>query len=105
MRTVGESKRTKPKVAVALGYDSKQDDSPRVLAAGRGEIAEALIHIAKGNEVPIHVDHPLANALVKLELGASVPQELYKAVAEVLAFLWRLEQTKSTLGWGGEKSR
>jgi len=99
------AKRTGPKVAVALGYDSKRDDAPRVLAAGRGELAEVLIRIAHGHDVPVHTDHPLANALIKLDLGATVPAELYKAVAEVLAFLWGLEQTRSALGWGGEKPR
>jgi len=96
-------KRTPNKVAVALGYQQGQDEPPKVLATGRGLIAENLVRIAEENAVPIHTDHPLANALIKLELGASVPPELYAAVAEVLAFLYRLEQERSNLGWGGTK--
>jgi len=96
-------KRTPNKVAVALGYQQGQDEAPKVLAAGRGEVAQAVIRIAQEHAVPIHTDHPLANALIKLELGASVPPELYAAVAEVLAFLYRLEQERAHLGWGGAK--
>ncbi len=101
---MSEQKRTPPKVAVALGYDKAKDEAPRVIATGRGALAESLIKLANQHEIPIHKDHPLANALVKLELGATVPPELYAAVAEVLAFLWRLEQEKAVHGWGEERS-
>lgn len=91
-------RRPERKAAVALGYDRNRDDAPRVLAAGQGELAEALLTIAKKHEIPVHTDHPLANALVKLEIGAAIPPELYAAVAEVLAFLWRMEQEKAAGG-------
>lgn len=93
-----KGKRTERKAAVALGYDPNKDDAPRVLAAGRGELAEALLDIAKKHDIPVQTDHPLANALVKLEVGAAIPPELYAAVAEVLAFLWRVEQEKAVGG-------
>jgi flagellar biosynthesis protein len=83
------------KAAVALGYEAGTDSAPRVLAAGQGDLAEALLKVAREHDVPIHTDHPLANALVKLEIGQAVPPELYAAVAEVLAFLWRLEQDRA----------
>lgn len=102
---MAEQKRTPPKVAVALGYDKLKDDAPRVVASGRGAVADALVRLAGEHDVPVHKDHPLANALVKLELGSTVPPELYAAVAEVLAFLWRLEQQKATHGWGEERSK
>ncbi|MDF2627491.1 MAG: FlhB domain protein [Symbiobacteriaceae bacterium] len=89
------------KAAVALGYDPQKHDAPRVLAAGQGELAEALINIAQKHDIPVHTDHPLANALVKLEIGAAIPPEMYAAVAEVLAFLWRLEQEKAAGGRAG----
>lgn len=93
-----ESKRPQRKAAVALGYDPAKDDAPRILAAGQGELAEQLLKVARAHNVPVRADHPLAQALVKLEVGAAIPPELYAAVAEVLAFLWKLEQDKSTAG-------
>jgi len=92
------SKRPERKAAVALGYDPNKNEAPLVLAAGQGEMAEALLKIAQKHDIPVQTDHPLANALVKLEVGAAIPPELYAAVAEVLAFLWRLEQEKAAGG-------
>ncbi|HEY3364495.1 MAG TPA: EscU/YscU/HrcU family type III secretion system export apparatus switch protein [Symbiobacteriaceae bacterium] len=86
------------KAAVALGYDPASDHAPQIIAAGRGEMAEALVRIAQKYHVPVHTDHPLAEALVRLDVGEAIPPELYAAVAEVLAFLWRLEQEKSAQG-------
>lgn len=102
---MAEQKRKPPRVAVALGYDRAKDEAPKVLATGRGAVADALVRLAEDHHVPIHKDHPLAGALVKLELGATIPPELYAAVAEVLAFLWRLEEQKAAQGWGEERSK
>jgi flagellar biosynthesis protein len=79
------------KAAVALGYNPAQDAAPKVLAAGQGEIAKVILQQAEAHGVPIHTDHPLAQALVRLEVGSQIPPELYRAVAEVLAFLYKLE--------------
>jgi len=79
---------------VALGYDPQKAAAPRVLASGRGELAEAILALAEQHQVPIHTDSSLADALVRLRLGASIPPELYAAVAEVLAFLWTLEHRR-----------
>lgn len=84
-----------PTTAVALGYDPAKDTAPRILAAGRGELAEAMLAMAERHHVPVYEDHPLADALVKLEIGAHVPPELYRAVAEVISFLWTLERERS----------
>lgn len=92
---MAERKRKGPKAAVALGYSAGVDPAPRVLAAGRGEIAQQILEAASRHGVPVYQDHPLAQALVRLEVGAQVPPELYAAVAEVLAFLWRIEQQKA----------
>lgn len=89
------SKQRARKAAVALGYDQQQDAAPRVLAAGQGEIARLIEEAARAHGVPVHQDHPLAQALVRLEVGAQIPPELYRAVAELLAFLYKLESEVS----------
>ena len=76
--------------AVALKYDQKKDGAPRVVARGRGEIAEKIVEIAKANNVPLYEDKNLAQILEALELETEIPPELYRAVAEVLAFIYRL---------------
>jgi len=76
--------------AVALKYDQKKDRAPRVIAKGRGNIAEKIIAIAKENNVPLYEDKNLIQVLEALDLETEVPPELYRAVAEVLAFIYRL---------------
>ena len=75
-------------LAVALHYDRK--GAPRVVAKGRGTIGEKIIEVAKANNIPIEENEVLAGALSNVELGDEIPQELYKAVAEVLIFVLRL---------------
>jgi flagellar biosynthesis protein len=77
-------------MAVALRYLRGADDAPRVVAKGRGAVAERILEIARRHGVPVHRDTDLAEVLVKLDLGEWVPAELYKAVAEVLAYLYRM---------------
>jgi flagellar biosynthesis protein len=76
--------------AVALKYDQKKDKSPRVIAKGRGNIAEKIIDIAKEHNVPLYEDKNLIQILEALDLETEIPPELYRAVAEVLAFIYRL---------------
>ena len=76
--------------AVALKYDGKKDKAPRVIAKGRGNIAEKIIDIAKEHDVPLYEDKNLIHILEALDLETEVPPELYRAVAEVLAFIYRL---------------
>jgi len=78
----------RPQLAVALHYDKQ--GAPRVVAKGRGTIGEKIIEIAKANDIPIEENEILAGALSNVELGDEIPQELYKAVAEVLVFVLRL---------------
>ena len=77
-------------VAVALKYLRARDKAPQVVAKGRGSVAERIVDIARRKGVPVHRDSDLAEVLVKLDLGEWVPPELYKAVAEVLAYLYRV---------------
>jgi flagellar biosynthesis protein len=76
--------------AVALKYDRKKDKAPRVIAKGRGNIAEKIIDIAKEHNVPLYEDKNLIQVLEALDLETDIPSELYRAVAEVLAFIYRL---------------
>ena len=77
-------------IAVALHYERGKKDAPRVVAKGRGTIGEKIIEVAKANNVPIEENEVLAGALSNVELGDEIPEELYKAVAEVLIFVLRL---------------
>jgi flagellar biosynthesis protein len=75
---------------VALTYDRARSSAPRVTAKGRGEIAQAIVELAKCNDVPVREDPDLLELLAACELGAEIPSELYHAVAELLAYLYRL---------------
>jgi flagellar biosynthesis protein len=79
-------------LAVALKYEENKDDAPTIVAAGRGELAQRIIKTAEGEGVPIHQDESLAQLLVFLEVGTQIPPELYEAVAQVIAFVWRLDR-------------
>ena len=76
--------------AVALTYDSGKDRAPRVKAKGSGSIADKIIEIAKQHEIPLVKDKNLVQILEALDLETEIPPELYRAVAEVLAFIYRL---------------
>ena len=76
--------------AVALRYDDIRDPAPRVVAKGQGEIARKILEIARRHGVPVHEDPDLVEVLAKIELDQVIPPALYQAVAEILAFLYRL---------------
>ena len=76
--------------AVALKYDQKRDRAPKVVAKGRGLVAEKIIDVAREHHVPLYEDKNLIQILDALELETEIPPELYRAVAEVLAFIYRL---------------
>jgi flagellar biosynthesis protein len=76
--------------AAALKYDHQKNKAPKVIAKGRGDIAEKIIEVAKAHNVPLYEDKNLVQLLEALELESEIPPELYRAVAEVLAFIYRL---------------
>jgi flagellar biosynthetic protein FlhB len=79
--------------AVAVKYDEKTGDAPLVTAKGKDLIAQKIKDTAKQNNVPIVENKPLAQALYKsVEIGENIPSELYKAVAEVLAYVYSLSK-------------
>lgn len=84
------------KTAVALTYDPG-DDAPRVVASGKGRLAERIIEKAVESNVPLHQDGKLAETLAKLEIGDMIPPELYEVVAEILVFVDSLERIKGKL--------
>lgn len=79
---------TKNPLAIALHYD--YTGAPRVVAKGKGVLGAKIIEVAKRHDIPIEENEMLAGALSHVELGDEIPEELYKAVAEVLAFVLRL---------------
>ena len=78
----------KRQLAVALHYD--KTGAPRVVAKGKGTIGARIIELAKAHDIPIEENEVLAGALSRVEIGDEIPEELYKAVAEVLVFVLRL---------------
>ncbi|MGE4518642.1 MAG: EscU/YscU/HrcU family type III secretion system export apparatus switch protein [Desulfobacteraceae bacterium] len=78
----------KIKKAVALKYDRSSDSAPRVKASGKGKTAEKIIETAKAHNIPVAEDADLAEVLSKLELEDEIPPDLYKAVAELLAYVY-----------------
>ena len=82
--------------AIALEYNPAEV-APRVIASGRGVLAEKIIQKAKESDVPIHRDDKLADTLSRLEIGEMIPPELYEVVAEVLIFVDAMDKLKSKL--------
>ncbi|MDX1251038.1 MAG: EscU/YscU/HrcU family type III secretion system export apparatus switch protein [Gammaproteobacteria bacterium] len=77
-----------PTTAVALRYDGT--GAPRVTAQGRGLVAEQILAQAEEHGIPLYRDTGLAQLLAQVELGEEIPATLYEAVAQVLAFIYRL---------------
>ncbi len=77
-----------PDLAVALHYDGR--NAPRVTAKGRGAVAEQILKTAAENDIPLQADPELAKLLSTIPLNHEIPHELYKAVAEVIAFAYML---------------
>jgi flagellar biosynthesis protein len=84
----------KRKAAIALAYQTG-DSAPRVVAKGRGLIAQAIIERAKEHGVYVHDSEDLVGLLMQVELDEKIPPQLYQAVAELLAWLYRLEKAES----------
>ncbi len=92
----GKEKVKKPKTAVALEYDPN-DEAPRIIATGKGALAERIIEKAKEADVPVHRDDKLADTLSRLDIGEMIPPELYEVVAEILVFVDSMDKIKAKL--------
>jgi flagellar biosynthesis protein len=78
-----------PRQAIALKYDGTH--APTLTAKGDEELAEEILRIARDCEVPIYENAELVRLLARMELGDSIPQELYLTIAEIIAFAWSLK--------------
>lgn len=82
------------KKAVALKYDRTSGDSPRVTAKGSGTVAQKIIDIAEQHDVPVKKDPDLVEVLAGLDINQEIPQEIYVAVAELLAFVYSINKNR-----------
>lgn len=89
-------KKKKLDTAVALQYEAG-DEAPKIIASGKGLLAERIVDVAKEADIPIHKDAPLASTLSKLEIGDYIPKELYEVVAEILVYVDDMDQLKNKL--------
>jgi flagellar biosynthesis protein len=92
--TPGTADNDERSLAVALAY-APGDSAPRVVAKGRGIIAEAIIARARENDVYVHQSAEMVALLMQVDLDARIPPQLYLAVAELLAWLYRIEERQA----------
>jgi flagellar biosynthesis protein len=82
------------KKAVALKYKETEDNAPKVIAKGKGYIAQKIIEMAKTHNIPIVEDPFLVESLIRIDLYKEIPPELYEAVAKIVAFIISVEKEK-----------
>ena len=80
------------KSVVSLKYKMGNDSAPKITAKGKGWVAEKIIKMAHENNIPIREDRDLLNLLSEIDVGQEVPESLYKVVAELLAWVYQLNQ-------------
>jgi flagellar biosynthesis protein len=76
--------------AAALQYEPDRDRAPRLVASGDGHLADRILALAHEHGVPVHEDRVLVDLLARLDVGTQIPPELYRVVAEIVAFVYRL---------------
>ena len=91
-----KQKESLEKTAVALAYEPG-DNAPKILATGKGVLADKIIAKAKESDVPLYKDNKLADTLSKLKIGDAIPPELYEVVAEILVFVDDMDRMKAKL--------
>lgn len=77
--------------AVAMRYDQDRDGAPRMVAKGAGTVADRLLAVAREHGVPLYEDRDLVSILEVLEIGTEIPPRMYRALAEVLAHVYRVD--------------
>ena len=91
-----KQQKQKSKQAIALEYNP-DEEAPKVIATGRGQLAERIIEKAKEADVPVHQDDKLADTLSRLVIGDAIPPELYEVVAEILVFVDAMDKIRSKM--------
>ncbi|BCR06589.1 flagellar biosynthetic protein FlhB [Desulfuromonas versatilis] len=86
--------------AVALLYDRSRGDAPQVVAGGKGSVAQKIIETARKAGVEVVEDGDLLELLARVPVGQEIPLELYQAVAEILAFVYRVNNRYRERGEG-----
>lgn len=81
-------------LAASLQYDKDKDRAPKITAKGKGLIAEKIIELARENGIPIQQDTGLVQILCKLDIDEEIPVELYRAIAELLAFVYSMNERR-----------
>jgi len=76
--------------AAAIKYDPDEGPIPKIVAQAKGELAQRIVEIALENDIPIYKDQKLVEKLLELDYYSEIPPELYKAVAEVIVYVYQL---------------
>jgi len=93
---MADEPRRGPRGAIAMRYDLARDRAPKVVAKGKGAIAERILELAKQHGVPVHEDPELLETLARLDVQEEIPSELYQVMAEVLTFIYRANKKKAS---------
>lgn len=91
-----KTENTKEQTAVALSYNPNEE-APKVIASGRGYLADKILDVAKEEQIPIHKDERLTDSLSHLEIGEFIPEELYAVVADILVFVDEMDRIKGKI--------
>lgn len=94
-RTILKNKH-KNKTAIALSYDP-DESAPKIIATGKGYLADKILRVADESHIPVHKDVQLAGTLSKLDIGDYIPPELYEVVAEILIFVDNMDSMKDKI--------
>ena len=86
----GQSEQEQRRKAVAVKYDAESQAAPKIVAKGSGYLAERIIELAEEHGVHIHEDPDLTAVLSKLDVNTEIPEDLYRAIAQILAYVYQL---------------
>jgi len=82
--------------AAALKYDKEKNSAPTLTAKGKGDVAKNIIKLATEHDIPIKKDADLVELLSKLEIDQEIPPDMYKAIAEIFAFIYDLSKSNES---------